>query len=172
MVIEEDFPHAVSGIFSGRRTAQRRAEALVDQAGLETEQVRLVRPGDDELARKVEPDSQGIFQTMLSAHLWAALAGLTIGIVLAWAMISVGPNWARSNPWFTVLAFAWVGTLATALLGGLITLRPDRDRVALSTREASDQGDWIVVAHCRDQGEKDAALRQLERGSESTEQSL
>lgn len=172
MVIEENFPHAVSGIYTVRRDAQDRAEALVAQTGLASEQVKLVRPEDDHLSRKLEPESKGIFDTMLSAHLWTALAGLALGIVLAWAMISLGPNWARSNPWFTVLAFAWVGTLATALLGGLITLRPDRGRLALSAREASEQGDWVVVAHCRDEAEKTAALEQLQKGSHSTAQSL
>jgi len=172
MVIEENYPHAVSGIFADQRSARERAQALMEKSCLKPAQVKLVSPDDGRMSPKLEPESGRIFSTMLSAHLWTALSGLTAGIVLAWVLINIGPNWARSNPFFTVLAFAWVGTLATALLGGLITLRPDRTHLAVAARDAREEGNWTVVAHCRNQDEKRAALDQLEPASESTHQSL
>lgn len=172
MMIKEEFPHAVSGFFTDPQSARERMRALLDTAGLEEQQVKLVAPGDPGFGPKVEPESRRIFATLLSAHFWTALIGLLFGLAAAWLMVGYGPVWAGSNPLLTFIAFAWVGTLATALIGGVITLRPDRDSVTMTTRKASRQGRWTVVAHCRGQDEKAAALRLLEADSEATRRSL
>lgn len=172
MLIEEKFPHAVSGEFPHVRAAQQRAQALLDTAGLDPQQVELVKPDDAKLSQKLEPESRRIFGTMLNSHLWSALAGLVIGVATAIVMINFGPMWARSNAMLTLLSFAWVGTLATAFFGGLVTLRPDRTRLTYAARHASKRGVWTVVAHCRDPSEKKAAMRQLDRDGDLARQSL
>lgn len=172
MVIEEQYPHAVTGIFSNEQLAQKGIETLRKETALEAKQIQLLQPGDRHLSRKLEPESGKIYRTLLSAHLWSAVSGLLVGIALAWLMIGVGPSLTANNPVFTVISFAWVGTLVGAMIGGLITLRPDRERLRMAARESSREGDWTVVAHCRSVEEKVAAESQLEISSRATSSSL
>lgn len=172
MVIEEQYPHAVAGRFSDEQKARQGITALREQIGLDPQQIKLLKPGDGRLSRKLEPESRGIFRTLLSAHLWAAISGFVVGIALAVLMILFGPSLTANNPLFTVIAFAWVGTLAGAMLGGLITLRPDREHLTMSARKSSKEGDWTVVAHCASAEEKAAAESQLETASRDTNSSL
>jgi len=172
MIIEEQYPHAVTGRFNDEQEAQRGIRALLDRTGLTANQVKLLRPGDRHLSRKLEPESRTIFRTLLSAHLWAAVSGFIAGIALAWLMMRIGPGWAANNPFFTLFTFAWVGTLAGAMIGGLITLRPDREQLIMAARQSSEEGSWTVVAHCESVDEKAAAESQLEQSSRATKKSL
>lgn len=154
MLVEEEYPHVVSGSYRSHRHARESAQSLVDTAGIAPQQVMLVAPQDPQVERKVEPDSRGIFKTLLKAHLGTAVTGFFLGLGIALALVFFGPPWARSSPVLVLTAFALTGTLASALLGGLITLRPDRYRVARKAMKESLRGDWTVVAHCRDANEK------------------
>lgn len=172
MIVEEQYPHAVTGRFSDEQEAQRGIRALLDKTGLTAHQIKLLQPGDRHQSRKLEPESGRIFRTLLSAHLWAAVAGFVAGIALAWLMMRIGPGWAADSPTLTLIAFAWVGTLAGAMIGGLITLRPDRERLIMAARQSSEEGNWTVVAHCESTDEKAAAESQLGKRSEATNTSL
>jgi len=172
MMIKEAYPHTVSGAYQSRDDATNIAERLIRKVGLGDAQVKLVEPGDVELPRKVEPNGKKIFRTMLSAHAWFAGIGLMSGLALGVLLAGYGPAFTQANPFFTVLATGWVGLLATSLLGGLTTLRPDRDRVIFNAREASRNGHWTVVAHCTDRSQHDSALALLRPRSLATHQTL
>jgi hypothetical protein len=172
MIIKEQYPHAVAATFSDEQHARRGITALLHQSGLKPKQVMLLQPGDRHLSRKVEPESGGIFRTLLSAHLWAAIVGFIGGIAAALLMIQVGPSWAADNPAFTPLAFAWVGTLSGAMIGGFITLRPDREGLRMAARQSSDSGEWTVLVHCESLEEKSTAESQLDNTSTKTAGSL
>lgn len=172
MIIEEQYPHAVSGRFVDEQEAQKGITALLDRTALTAQQIKLLRPGDKQLSRKLEPESGRIFRTLLSAHLWTAVTGFFAGIALAWLMMRIGPGWAANSPTLTLIAFAWVGTLAGAMIGGFIALRPDREPLIMAARHSSEEGDWVVVAHCESADEKAAAENQLEKSSTATNKSL
>jgi len=172
MVIKEQYPHAVIGRFSDEQAARNGVMALLEGTRLGTRQVKVLRPDDSDLSRKLEPESGRIYRTLISAHLWSALSGFIVGIALAWLMMRIGPSWAGDSPTFTLITFAWVGTLAGAMIGGLITLRPDREPLRMAARQSSAEGEWAVIAHCENAEEKAAAENHLATTSESTTSSL
>lgn len=150
MLLEEMYPHVVSGSFRSPRHARDSAQSLIDTVGIAPQQVTLVAPQDPRTEGEVEPDSRESFKTTLEAHPGTALVGFLGGLGIALAFL--GPPWARNSPILVLTAFALTGTLATAFLGGLIALRPDR--YPHKTAHKSVPGDWSVVALCRDTSEK------------------
>jgi len=160
------------GTYATHDEARGNMTNLFDVAGLSEKQVKLIRPDDKHRAVKMEPDSRGIFRTMLSAHLWTGLIGFAVAACLAVLFVMFGPAWAAENPISTVLVFSWLGGLLAMLAGGLITLRPDKDPLTIAARDASHEGLWTVVAHCEDQDQQTAAGEQLQVGSLTTQRSL
>lgn len=64
---------------------------------------------------------------MIKAHLWYGGAGLTLGLVAAFAAITWGADYLQASPLFTTIALAIVGTIGVSMVGGLLTLWSEPD---------------------------------------------
>jgi hypothetical protein len=149
----------VAATFDQRGEAVEVANAL--QSDVPDMRVDLVRPHDPAFARKMEPESQGIWRTFVRSHAVLGPLGMCLGIVFAVTLVIVGPPAVASSPLLTVVAASILGLFCGLMLAGLLTLRPDRDVVTATIRQAIDEGCWAVVAHPVDPSQSQRTAHEL-----------
>ena len=103
----------VAAIFADPASARETAARLRQALQLEEAQVQLISPGDPRPGRKLEPESRGIFRTMMRAHLRLGLMGAAAGAVLFAVLF------ARGIPYIVNSA-----VMAAAVLVGFGAVRP------------------------------------------------
>ena len=160
----------VAATFSDRLTAVAAAAAL--QADLPQTEVDLLRPHDANIARKMEPESQGIWRTAIRSHLVLGLAGLVLGAVVAAMLVGLAWPAAVDSPMLATLFLAALGLFAGLMGAGLLTLRPDRGRVLTSIRERNRSGDWAVVVHPTSPAQSERAIARLRKAGGRVVRSL
>ena len=144
----------VAAIFANASAARAQAARIRDALQLSEAQVQVVTPADPRPGHKLEPESHGIFRTMIRAHVVLGLAGAVVGALVFAAL------WAMDIPFIVnsaVLAAAVLvafGMVAGLMFGGLVTLRPDHDPFILKVQQAIGEGRSAVVVHAysHDQG--------------------
>jgi hypothetical protein len=160
----------VAATFPNRAAAVDAAATL--QAELPQAGVDLIHPHDVNLARKLEPESQGIWRTAGRSHLVLGLAGLVFGAVVAATLVSSGWPAAVQSPMLATLFLSNLGLFAGLMVAGLLTLRPDRSRVFTSIRERIISGEWAVVAHPTSPSQSERAIASLQKAGGMTVRSL
>lgn len=117
--------------------------------------VTIVFPGDKHVERKLEPENNGIWNTLVRSHLILGALGVGTGLLLAiWVMV-LWPA-AQSSPGFTLFFLGSMGLFLGLMAGGVVTLRPDHGWVNDRVRIWLAQGRVAVIAHPIDE---DAARR-------------
>lgn len=159
-LVGEHAAHKVSATFATAERAREAAQRLRQGLGLGDAQVQVITPGDPRPGRKMQPEGQGIFRTMIYAHAKLGAVGGVVG-ALAWlAMRAMGVAIVTNTGLLTLVVLIGFGITLGLLLGGLLTLRPDHDRYMLSVQEALKEGRSAVVVHAFD-GEQRAAAQAL-----------
>lgn len=148
VLLGEDFPHKVSAEYDSQQSADQAVQLLVNHAELPRKQIRVIRPHDPNMARKIEPGVKGIARTLMKSHIVLGLGGLVLGLLAATLLTTIGPALTRSSPLFTFIALGFLFPVVGLMLAGLISLRPDQDFLIEKTRTATDTGHWTVIAHC------------------------
>jgi hypothetical protein len=151
----------VAATFSERVTAVAAATAL--QAELPRTEVDLLHPRDANFARKMEPESHGIWRTAIRSHLVLGPVGLGLGAVVAAMLVGVGWPAAVTSPMLATVFLSAFGLFAGLMVAGLLTLRPDRGHVLTSIRESNGSGDWAVVAHPTSPAQSERAIASLRK---------
>lgn len=137
----------LAAVFGSDQAARAAARALHDEAGLQPSQVQVVTPTDTHADRKLEPESRGIWHTIVTAHVRLGIAGLVAGLVVFAVMMLLDIPFITQSPWTAAAVIASFGGVAGLLLGGLVSLRPDHDRYIHATREAMAERRTTVVVH-------------------------
>ena len=160
----------VAATFPDRIAADAAASAL--RAELPLAVIDLVRPRDAAFARKMEPDSQGIWRTAIRSHLILGLVGLALGLTVAAALVVAGWPAAAASPLFATVFLSTLGAFAGLMLAGLLTLRPDRGRVTMAIRRRNRAGQWTVVAHPTSPAQSERAALSLQKSGGKVMRSL
>lgn len=143
----------VAAIFDSRVLAETTALRLRQASGMTDAQVKLVGPEDEmgvveaPLSRKLEPESSGIWHTMIRAHVVTGVMGVAAGGLFYLGLRMLGNVAIVSNPIISLVVTLFFGGIFGLLFGGLLTLRPDHYRVMASVRKAIKRGRWAVVSH-------------------------
>ena len=175
----------------GERSLTKVASIYSTAQGAEDARVRVLRSGDwavgqvvlltpadarmsrrEIMARKMEPESRGIWRTILRAHLFGAVVGVAVGAGAWWWLLSMGNRFIGSSPGLSLVAFAFFGTIFGLMFGGLISLRPDHTRLIAVIRSALRSGRWAAVVHPFDAKQAEDAVQLLRAGSEQVERTL
>ncbi len=162
----------VGARFGSGEETRRAAAQLESELGIQASRIRVVAPNDPAVGRKLEPESHGIAKTIVRSHVTLGIAGLLLGLLLAWIMDSTDIPIFTWNTLYTFGAFGFVGALLGMLLAGLISLRPDQDPLIAWTKEGTRSGRWFLLVHARDADEKEKAKRALEGLSNDVVDSL
>jgi hypothetical protein len=135
----------VAASFPDLRGAEVAASSLLSEAPALWGDVEIIPPGDPLLGRKVEPENQGIWRTLIRSHVVFGVVGAVAGAVAALLTIALWPA-AASSPTYTLLFMSVGGAFLGMIVAGLLTLRPDHGYVLDKIHEFSDRGRWSVVA--------------------------
>lgn len=171
-IFNERYRSKVGAEFDDVDQARAAAERVTQRTGIEPEQVLVIEPGDPNFERKLEPETRGIERTLVMSHVTLGLTGTAIGIVVALLLILLGIELFSANPFYSVLVFGFFGAIAGLLLGGLLSLRPDHDRLIAAARTTGHEGRWFVLVHARDHAEERRATDALRRSSDTVVRTL
>lgn len=158
----EQFPSKVGTEFDNAASANAAILAINRTPGLETASVELVAPGDPDLARKLEPESQGIVRTIIRTHIAMGSIGVGLGLLLAFGLMAADVRMVSTNPTTAIVTIAAFGLVFGLMFGGFLALRPDHVPILNMARESSLAGKWFVVVHARNSSQRDEAGRVLE----------
>lgn len=137
----------VAAVFAGQDAARRAAAGVAEALSLGSAQVQVIAPGEVRPGRKLEPESRGIWRTIVVAHVRLGIAGAVVGLLVFAALYAAGLPFIVNSPVAAALALLFFGAVAGLMLGGLVSLRPDHDRYIEATRDAMAEGDTTVVVH-------------------------
>ena len=161
--------HKLAAVFDSAATARDAAAALAEAVGLEPAQVQVIAPDEPRADAKLEPESRGIWHTIVLAHVRLGILGAIAGAVVFGLLSWLGVRFIVSSPWAAGPVLVGFGALAGLLLGGLVSLRPDHDRYIQATHEAMEERRTTVLVHALSSEQQEAAAEFLAaRGGEVT----
>jgi len=159
----EKYDHEIAAIFDAHQAAEAAAKKLREALSLKAAQVEVLDPDDKHPGRALEPESRGIFGTLLRAHFWLGAGGALLGFLLFQVLLYAGVPMVASSPVMAGIVLIGFGAVAGLLLGGLVTLRPDHDPYIFKVRAALKEGHSAVVVHGSSIEQRKAAESQLDR---------
>lgn len=165
---EEVSNSKVAAIFPSASEAQNHAARLRSMLGLSERQVQVITPADGRPGRKLEPESHGIFRTMLWAHAKLGAIGAAAGALVFGAMRLLGLPFIVNSPFLSFGMLLFYGAVAGLLLGGLVTLRPDHDAYVFKVLGALREGDSAVIVHAFSVEQRDQAIKLLKTAGGET----
>lgn len=137
----------VAAVFPRAGQAREAARAVAAALQLGEAQVQVIAPADPQAARKLQPEARGIWRTIVVAHARLGIVGLVAGGVAFALLHASGVPFIVNSPVASALVLLFFGAIAGLMLGGLVALRPDQDRMVQATRDAQDEGNTTVVVH-------------------------
>lgn len=159
----------VAAVFAQAVDAREAARVVAGALALGDAQVQVITPSDPRAGRKLEPESRGIWRTIVIAHFKLGITGAVLGVLVFLALRAYGVPFIVNSPLAAALALLFFGTVAGLMLGGLVALRPDHDRLIEATRDAMMAGGTTVVVHAFSAEQANQAADLLrERGGEVT----
>ncbi len=161
----ETYPSRAGAAFDDAAQAQAAVSSLIASLNISAEQISVLAPHARHVEKKLEPETRGIATTLARTHIILGAAGLVTGFLAAGIFTLTGVPPFADNPFYTALALAFLGTLAGLFVAGLITLRPDHDRVVLHAMDALRCNRWFVLVYARTHREAQRVLEILQRSS-------
>lgn len=137
----------VAAVFPGEAAALAAAQAVAAALDLDAAQVQVITPSEPHPGRKLEPESRGIWRTIVVAHVRLGIVGAVVGVVAFAVLYAIGLPFITASPVAAALILLGFGAVAGLMLGGLVSLRPDHDRYVEATRDAMEAGNTTVVVH-------------------------
>lgn len=168
----------VAAVFDNRKSAEYAADHLKQAGRINPAQVNLVGPEDTSgpanapMSRKLEPEQNGIWHTLIRAHVFTGTLGAISGVLLYIALTVSGNDTILSTPFMSLFVLVFFGTIFGLMVGGLLTLRPDHYRVIALVRRAVAAGRWAVVVHPATHRQIEFVLNELHHRSKQVVRSF
>ena len=137
----------VAAVFPREAAARQAAEGVAAALSLGSAQVQVITPTEPHPGHKLEPESRGIWQTIVVAHIKLGIVGAVLGLLTFAGLYAAGIPFIVNSPVASALVLFFFGSVAGLMFGGLVSLRPDHDRYVEATRDAMAEGNTTVVVH-------------------------
>jgi hypothetical protein len=137
----------VAAVFPNEVVALQAGQEVAAVLSLGSAQVQVIGPAEHHPGRILEPESRGIFRTIVLAHVRLGIAGAVIGLLAFAGLYAARLPFIVNSPVAAALVLLFFGWIGGLMLGGLVSLRPDHDRYIEATRDAMDAGKTTVVVH-------------------------
>ncbi len=164
----ESSSHKMAAVFDDAAQARLARKQLGESIDLDQKQTDVLEPQSRHRARRLLPESEGIWRTTLRAHAVFGALGAGLAIVTFFALLAAGWNVVTDNPVLSGLVFVHVLTLMGLLVGGLFTLRPDQSPYLYAARDALRSGKSILVVHAESHDQLNSARQFLEQPALAT----
>ena len=162
----------VAAIYPDPAVARRDAQRVREALGLLDGQVDVLLPGQPRAARRLHPETRGIWRTLVWAHVRVGVIGAVLGLLAYLGLRIAGVEMVTQSPWLSWLLMTFYGLVGGLMVGGLVTLRPDQDRYTMKVLEALREGDSAVIVHAMSAEQKRQAQEILEDRSAETAATL
>lgn len=139
----------IASVFTNEKDARESVNELVKTTNISREQLTVIKPNDNEFSEKLEGDSRALGKLMWHSHLILGAAGLFVGAVVAFFLVSYGPAMTQQNPFWTYLALISPGLFTGLFVAGLLSLRPDRNLIIEKVKSAIKQNRFAIVVNLR-----------------------
>ena len=171
-IFGERYLSKIGAVFDSECLARKAAREVMVQTAVRADQISFVRPHDNHVGRKLEPENLGIAATLVKSHLALGVAGAAIGIVAACLLVFGRIPPFSAAPYYTFGVTLFLGLTAGLLLGGLFALRPDHVGLITRIQDAARAGRWALVVHVRNEDEKANVGKILEHWDEEVTRTL
>ncbi|WP_111642320.1 hypothetical protein [Marinimicrobium alkaliphilum] len=168
----EKFDHKVAGIFESRSAAEAAADKVQNETDVRKNQIFVVGPDDPHPGAELEPESKGIWRTLLLSHLWLGLIGAVLGGVFFWILYAADVGFIVHNAMPAALLIVAFSFILGLMFAGLVTLRPDHAPYIMVSQSALRQGKYVVAVHARDRDQLRSAKAVLDREKVKTISSI
>lgn len=159
----------LAAVFDSDAAAREAASALLDSAGLQPSQVKVIAPDEPDANIKLEPEGGNIWRTIVVAHVKLGIVGAIAGALAFAIMMAMDVPFVSRSPVAAGLVTVAFGGVAGLLFGGFISIRPDHDRYIHATHDAMEARRTTVVVHALSREEQARARDFLAaRGAEVT----
>lgn len=145
----ETFDHKVAAIFNNEVSARNAAKTLVETTSLADAQIFVVGPNDAHPGWELEPEDRGIWRTLVRSHIWLALMGAGLGVILFAVLYILGIQFVVLNPKTSAAIAIGFGAVFGMMFAGLLTLRPDHMPYISIAQSALRKGKYVVAVHAR-----------------------
>lgn len=162
----------LAAFFDSQDALDRVSSQLRETSGLQNPQLWVVRPHAVDYDKRLEPETQGVARTAIRAHLILGVLGLLAGILLWGALYAMEIGAVVASPYYSGAAIVAFSTVAGLLLGGLVTARPDHQRVVQAVGSATREGRWSLVIHPRDEAQCKSAEAVLQAANAESVRSV
>lgn len=168
----EQYTGRVAAVYTDEVSANAARQRLISEGNISPALISIVKPHDSNLSKKIEPESRNIAKTIVRSHSWLGLIGAIVGLLLAIALSTSGPEMTRSSPLFTYLVFIFFGATFGMMLAGVISLRPTHDPLITKTIEASQENEWTVIVQTDNHAEIERVKTLLKASAVSMSETL
>ena len=162
----------VAAIVAGEPAARTIARSLQNDLGLADRQVVVVTPRTTRVGRALEPESRGIFHTILIAHYKLGIVGLLVGLLIFAVLYGLGVEAVTRSPGLAIAVITSFSIGFGLMAGGLVALRPDHDAYVQGVLAALEEGQSAVVVHALDDAERERAAAWLSRAGQDVIKTL
>lgn len=159
----EQSDHKIAGISTDPAAADSVVGTLREKLTSSDAVVELLAPGEEGIDQALEPESRGIWKTLIRSHLWLAGVGAVIGLLVFVLMLQLDVRFVVDNATAAGLLLVAFCTVGGLMLGGALTLRPDHTPFLVAARAALRKGQTVVVVHAE-------SLEQLQQAQEILDQ--
>lgn len=137
----------VAAVFPDEHVARRAARDVAAALMLGAAQVQVITADEPHPGHKLEPETQGIWRTIVVAHVRLGIAGAILGLLVFALLYELGIAFVVNSAIAAALVLLAFGAVAGLFLGGFVSLRVDHDRYVQAARDAMKAGHTTVVVH-------------------------
>ncbi len=139
--------HKVAAVFETESDANGTAKALCNETSLTNEQVSVLSPADRRQGKELEPEDQGIWQTLVRSHVGLSVGGAVSGFVVYVILNALGIGFISQNTVVSASALPALGLMLGLLLAGGITIRSDHTPYLMKAQSALRKGHYVLAIH-------------------------
>jgi hypothetical protein len=143
----------VVGIYESKQEAEI-AASLIDAKSDDVNQVKIIAPDDMNAGEKLEMPSRALGKGLFKTQVWYWLLSIFVGAFVATMAVYFGPKLTTYNPMFTFIAAISLAIYLGVFFTGIVSLRPENDKINLAVTETMKKGKWSVVANLSSTGAK------------------
>ncbi|MBL3558893.1 MULTISPECIES: hypothetical protein [Marinobacter] len=143
----EQESHKVAAVFDTESDARGTAKALCEGTSLADDQVSVLSPRDRHPGKQLEPEDQGIWNTLVRSHVGLGAGGAVTGFIVFLVLSALGIGFISQNSVVAASVLAALGLMVGLLLAGAVTIRPDHTPYLMKAQSALSKGKYVLTVH-------------------------